>query len=91
MGTHRMKIAVVSHDAGSSELLCAFIRKHKTLASWHIFAYAPSPMATICERHHLPFTPIINAAEQLEAICPDVLLFGTGWQKKWERRRPSTS
>jgi hypothetical protein len=80
-----MTIAVVSHDAGSSELLCTFIRKHYPLASWYIYALPESPMATICKRHGLLFNPIENASEQLEATHPDILLFGTGWQEKCER------
>jgi len=80
-----MTIAVVSHDAGSSELICAFIREHESLVSWHIFALPESPMAIICKRHGLMFSPINNPSEQLEAIHPDILLFGTGWQEKCER------
>lgn len=80
-----MTIAVVSHDAGSSELICAFVLEHISRASWHIFARPESPMATICKRHGLIFSPIQNASEQLEAIHPDILLFGTGWQEKCER------
>lgn len=85
MGADRVRFAVVSHDAGSSELLCAFILQHRTLASWNIFAKVPSPMATICDRYNLPFTPIGDADEQLEALSPDILLFGTGWQERCER------
>lgn len=80
-----MTFAVISHDAGSSELLCAFISCHQALASWHIFAFPQSPMATICEKNSLPFTPIADAREQLEILKPDALLFGTGWQEKYER------
>lgn len=79
-----MRIAVVSHDAGSSELLCALVKEYREHASWHIFAKTPSPMATICERNALTFSPIGNADEQLETLRPDLLLFGTGWQEKCE-------
>lgn len=85
MGADIVKIAVVSHDAGASELLCALIAHHSTEAVWHIFAAEGSPMALICERHHLSFTPIGDAALQLETLQPDLLLFGTGWQEKIER------
>ena len=80
-----MIIAVVSHDAGSSELLCAMILTHRTDANWQVFTLPSSPMATICEREGLPFTPIGDATQQLEAVRPDVLLFGTGWQEHCER------
>jgi len=80
-----MTFAVISHDAGSSELLCAFIHQHRQDAQWHIFATPSSPMATICERLKLSFIPIGDPSEQLNAIHPDALLFGTGWQKKIER------
>lgn len=80
-----MTIAVVSHDAGSSELLCALISQHKNDALWHIFASPKSPMAHICKRDGLAFTPIDDAIQQLQALQPNALLFGTGWQEKIER------
>ena len=80
-----MNIAVVSHDAGSSELICAFIQEYRTKATWYIFAKTASPMATICKRYNLPYAPMADAAEQLEEIHPDLLLFGTGWQDKCEQ------
>ncbi len=80
-----MTIAVVSHDAGSSELLCALIIHHPHNIHWHIFAHTHSPMAAICKRNALSFTPIVDASEQLETLKPNALLFGTGWQEKYER------
>lgn len=80
-----MTIAVVSHDAGCSELLCALISKYRNDVIWHIFAHPQSPMAIICERNNLVFIPIDNAQKQLETLNPDALFFGTGWQKKVER------
>jgi hypothetical protein len=78
-------IAVVSHDAGSSEILCALIREYYDLSSWHIFTLPQSPMGRLCERYNLRFTPIGEPEQQLRAIQPDLLLFGTGWQEKIER------
>lgn len=80
-----MTIAVISHDAGSSEILCALIREYFDLYSWHIFAIAQSPMGRLCERYNLPFSAIGDPEQQLRAIGPDLLLFGTGWQEKIER------
>lgn len=80
-----MKFAVISHDAGSSELLCAFIHEHFSLAKWHIFAKPGSPMANLCEQYGFAFDPADDASEQLDALSPDALLFGTGWQEKVER------
>lgn len=80
-----MTIAVVSHDAGCSQLLCAMITQHHDDAVWQIFAHPKSPMAVICERNALPFTPIDDAVQQLEILKPDTLFFGTGWQEKVER------
>ena len=80
-----MTLVVVSHDAGCSELLCALISNHRYEATWHIFAHSKSPMAIICERHNLGFTPIHDAQEQLKTLKPDALLFGTGWQERVER------
>lgn len=80
-----MTIAVVSHDAGSSELLCSLIAKHRHDVIWQIFAHPKSPMAIICERNTLPFISISDATQQLETLKPDALFFGTGWQEKVER------
>lgn len=85
MGTYRMTIAVVSHDAGCSELLCALMSHHLDHVTWHIFAHPQSSMAIICERNDLAFTPIGDAILQLQALKPDALLFGTGWQERVER------
>ncbi|AFV96451.1 MULTISPECIES: hypothetical protein [unclassified Sulfuricurvum] len=85
MGSYRMNIAVVSYDAGSSEILCALIREYFEHASWHIFAIPQSPMGHICKRYNLPFTPVDDPQKQLRSINPDMLLFGTGWQDKIER------
>jgi len=85
MGSYPMTIAVVSHDAGSSEILCALIREYFDLARWHIFAIAQSPMGRLCERYNLPFSAIGDPEQQLCALQPDVLLFGTGWQERIER------
>ena len=80
-----MTIAVVSHDAGCSQLLCAMISQHLDDVTWQIFAHQKSPMALICERHSLSFTPIDDAVQQLKILKPDALFFGTGWQEKVER------
>lgn len=80
-----MILAVVSHDAGCSELLCALISQHRDAATWHIFAHPKSPMALICERNSLSFIPIDDAIHQLETLHPDALFFGTGWQERVER------
>lgn len=80
-----MTIAVVSHDAGSSEILCALIREYFNYASWHIFTTMQSPMERICERYNLPSISIDDPKEQLRSINPDILLFGTGWQERIER------
>lgn len=80
-----MTIAVVSHDAGASELLCALISHHLHDVTWQIFALPNTPMARICERLNLSFTSIEDAQQQLERLQPDALFFGTGWQEKIER------
>jgi hypothetical protein len=80
-----VNIAVVSHDAGSSELLCALISHHLHNVQWHIFALPNSPMAHICQRLNLSFSPIGDGGMPLEMLKPDALFFGTGWQDKIER------
>lgn len=80
-----MKISVVSHDAGCSELLCALIDHERTCAKWHIYTTATSPMASVCSKYALPFEVITDPVRQLESDTPDLLLFGTGWQERIER------
>ena len=85
MGIIQLKIVVVSHDAGSSEILCSLIAYHVNDVSWTILALPNSPMARICARHHFTFIPIEDATVQLSEIAPDALFFGTGWQERVEQ------
>ncbi len=85
MGSSRYTIAVVGHDAGGAELLCAFIKAHLDQALWNLFALPDTPMAAIAAREGLPINAITNAAQQLQTIQPDLLLFSTGWQSHNER------
>ncbi len=74
-----MKIAVISHDAGGSELLSAFIKKHIKDAQWKLYAKKGSPFEKIARRNGL------NTQEQLELAGYDALFFTTGWQERVER------
>ena len=85
MGTHRLTIAVVSHDAGASELLCALILHHRHDVQWYVFALPNSPMEILCTRYNLDVIPINNAALQLQPLNLDALFFGTGWQERVEQ------
>lgn len=74
-----MKIAVVSHDAGSSEIICAFIKKHIDQSEWILYAKKGSPFHNIALRETLQVSTHLNLKN-----C-DALFFGTGWQEKTER------
>ncbi len=80
-----MTFAVVGNDAGGAELLCAFIKKYLTQASWHIFSLPSSPMDKIAQREGLHVSYIGDIKTQLYTLNFDALLFATGWQEKPER------
>ena len=74
-----LKIAVVCHDAGASEILIAYIKEHFEQASWTLYAPYGSPFESIAEREGL------RTQSSLDFYGFDALFFGTGWQKKVER------
>jgi len=74
-----LKIAVVCHDAGASEILVAFIKEHLEQAKWTIYAPQGSPFETIAQREGL------DTQNSLDFYGFDALFFGTGWQEKIER------
>jgi len=74
-----LKIAVVCHDAGASEILVSFIKKHLDQANWTLYAPYNSPFETIAQRENL------DTQTSLDFYGFDALFFGTGWQEKIER------
>lgn len=80
-----MTFVVVGHDAGGAELLCAFVSKHFECASWHLFCPADSPMAAIAKKQGLETIEPSDVEACLSGLSFGVLLFGTGWQKRYER------
>jgi hypothetical protein len=76
---------VVGNDAGGAELLCAFAAKHAAEATWHLFCKADAPMAAIAVKRGLTTSEPDNISDTLDAIEYDALLFGTGWQERYER------
>lgn len=74
-----MKIAVVSHDAGASEILASYIKAHLLEAEWTLYAPAGSPFEKIADNHGL----MTETSLDLDAF--DALFFGTGWQEKIEQ------
>jgi len=75
----RLKIAVVCHDAGASEILVAYIKEHYEEASWTLYAPYNSPFENIAQREEL------QTQSSLDLYGFDALFFGTGWQEKVER------
>jgi hypothetical protein len=73
-----LKIAVVAHDAGASEILVAFIKEHLEQAKWTLYAPYGSAFESIAQREGLP------TQGALDLYGFDALFFGTGWQEKIE-------
>jgi hypothetical protein len=80
-----VRFAVVGHDAGGAELLCALVKEHFKQADWRLFCPAASPMARIAEKQGLQTIELDNPSCQLSAFAFDALLFATGWQGNSER------
>ena len=74
-----LKVAVVCHDAGASEILVAYIKEHFALASWTLYAPSGSPFESIAN------TQGLQTQSYLDFYGFDALFFGTGWQSKVER------
>jgi len=74
-----LKIAVVCHDAGASEILVAFIKEHLEQAKWTLYAPHGSAFEAIAQREGL------DTQSSLDLYGFDALFFGTGWQEKIER------
>lgn len=75
-----LKIAVVCHDAGASEILVAFIKEHLDQANWTLYAPYNSPFEAIAQRENL------DTQSSLDFYGFDALFFGTGWTEKIERK-----
>lgn len=74
-----MKIAVVCHDAGASEILIAYVKAHINEAEWTLCAPEGSPFERIAVNQGL------KTETTLDLQAHDALFFGTGWQEKTER------
>jgi len=81
MGQDKIRIAVICHDAGASEILAAYIKEHFSLASWKLYASKGSPFEAIARRNTLKTSHV----EEMTLSNTDALFFGTGWQNKIER------
>lgn len=73
------KIAVISHDAGASEILVAYIKAHQNQAKWFLCALPGSAFEKIAQREGLSTQP------DLDLFGFDALFFGTGWKEHPER------
>jgi len=74
-----VKIAVVCHDAGASEILLSYIKAHINEAEWTLYALKGSPFEKIAVSHGL------NTETSLDLEGCNALFFGTGWQERIER------
>jgi len=74
----KLRIAVVCHDAGASEILVAYIKEHLEAAFWTLYAPHNSPFENIASREGL------STQTSLDLYGFDALFFGTGWQEKVE-------
>ena len=74
-----MKIAILSHDAGASELLCALVKEYKDF-DWDIFAKKSSPFESILVRENIDF----KYMDKLDINLYDAFFYGTAWRDKIE-------
>jgi len=82
MGLNRLKISVISHDAGASELIIAYIQHNISLATWELYAKEGSPFEKIAHNNGFEVLHVNDISLQNS----DALFFGTGWQEKAEIR-----
>lgn len=83
------KIALFSHDAGSSEILLELIRANLDLGDFRIFCLKESPCRALAKTKELEsFIEIITCEDdifkQLSSFHPSLILYGTGWQNHIE-------
>ncbi len=75
-----MKIAVLSHDAGASELISALVKEYKDEIKCSIFAKKSSPFESILIRENLEF----KSLDELNINGFDAFFYGTAWRDKVE-------
>jgi len=81
----KIKILVVSHDAGGANILNALVKKYKTDFNWKI--YAKGPAAKIFRERTNTVKYIkknLNINRIIEIEKPDLILTGTSWASSIE-------
>ncbi len=81
------KILVVTHDAGGSEIIAAFVKKNFNKKKFEI--YTAGPGAKIFRRENIPFRRAPQEEKKLSQIITkhddaSLVLLGTGWMTKIE-------
>jgi hypothetical protein len=83
------KIALFSHDAGSSEILLELVRANLNLGEFRIFCLKDSPCYTLIKAKELELYVVVittrdDIFEHLSSFKPSLILYGTGWQNHTE-------
>jgi len=78
-----IKIAIFSHDAGSSQILLSLVEKNIRNANFQIFCLKNSPCYLIAQEKHLQKNICTITEEQIEhqlnLFVPNLICYGTGW------------
>ena len=83
----KKKVVVVSHDAGGSEIIAAYVKKHAHEKDFHV--YTAGPGARVFRREHIAFKRAPLEREKLANILgnhhdAEFALLGTGWMTQIE-------
>ncbi len=84
----KKKVLVVTHDAGGSEIIAAYVKKHLLEKDFHV--YAAGPGARVFRREDIPFKKVPIAKKGLSRLVQknkdvEFVLLGTGWMTTIER------
>ena len=62
----KKKVLVVTHDAGGTEIIAAYVKKHRAMQEFRV--YTNGPGATIFRRERIPFTRVKNGRAAIRRI-----------------------
>ncbi len=83
----KKKVLVVTHDAGGSEIIAAYVKKHYAKKDFSV--YAAGPGAKVFRRECIPFKEAPLDQDRISAVVSNHIdaeftLLGTGWMTKIE-------
>lgn len=83
----KKKVLVITHDAGGSEIIAAYVKKHFFEKDFKV--YTAGPGARIFRRERIPFKRVSLELQKITSILKkhndaEFVLLGTGWMTKIE-------